>query len=149
MAGGWLAWVALSTALLATVAGNITAAVVSWTSVAVVLTVAAWPALAFTLVWELVTGHGGGPSKLPPPAHHTPPVQVAAPLPDVETAQVSGVESPGDRVEAPPARAAELIAAGAGRRRLVRELGVTEWEARQLIRQHGGDDREDDREGSA
>ncbi|MDN5861565.1 MAG: DUF2637 domain-containing protein [Pseudonocardia sp.] len=39
---------------------------------------------------------------------------------------------------APPARgegdrAAELIAAGAGRRRLSRELGVTEYEARQLL----------------
>lgn len=32
-------------------------------------------------------------------------------------------------------RAAELIAQGAGRRRLARELGVTEYEARQLIDQ--------------
>lgn len=32
-------------------------------------------------------------------------------------------------------RAAELIAAGAGRRRLSRELGVTEYEARQLLAQ--------------
>jgi hypothetical protein len=30
-------------------------------------------------------------------------------------------------------RAAELIAAGAGRRRLSRELGVTEYEARRLL----------------
>jgi hypothetical protein len=33
----------------------------------------------------------------------------------------------------PPDRAAELIAGGAGRRRLSRELGVTEYEARQLL----------------
>lgn len=33
-------------------------------------------------------------------------------------------------------RAAELIAAGAGRRRLARELGVTEHEARQLLAEH-------------
>ena len=33
----------------------------------------------------------------------------------------------------PAGRAAELIAAGAGRRRLSRELGVTEYEARQLL----------------
>lgn len=42
-----------------------------------------------------------------------------------------------DRWHGPPAdpadRAAELIAAGAGRRRLSRELGVSEYEARQLL----------------
>lgn len=34
---------------------------------------------------------------------------------------------------APTDRAAELIAAGAGRRRLSRELDITEYEARQLL----------------
>lgn len=47
--------------------------------------------------------------------------------------------APPDGAQAPfcqgPDRAAELIAAGAGRRRLSRELGVTEYEARQLLAQ--------------
>jgi hypothetical protein len=39
----------------------------------------------------------------------------------------------GDAPPAAPVRAAELIAAGAGRRRLSRELDITEYEARRLI----------------
>ena len=36
----------------------------------------------------------------------------------------------------PPDRAAELIAAGAGRRKLARELDITEHEARALLDRH-------------
>lgn len=42
-------------------------------------------------------------------------------------------DAAGEPDTAPPARAEDLIAAGAGRRRIARELGVTEYEARQLI----------------
>lgn len=40
---------------------------------------------------------------------------------------------PAVSINGPPDRAAELIAAGAGRRRLSRELDITEYEARRLI----------------
>lgn len=55
---GWLAWTALLLALVATLAGNVAAAFVDragWHWLAII--VAAWPALALALVWELATGH--------------------------------------------------------------------------------------------
>lgn len=74
---GWLAWGALGLALVATLAGNVAAAIVtghtSWLSIVV----AAWPALAFALVWELVTGHGRGK----PPATTATPVAPPVPRP--------------------------------------------------------------------
>jgi hypothetical protein len=63
------------------------------------------------------------------------PIEDDPPCEDVGTLDERGLSSLWD--EAPPAsggdRAAELIAAGAGRRRLSRELGVTEHEARRLL----------------
>jgi hypothetical protein len=57
---GPLAWVALAIAFVATLAGNTAAAFPTWLLEhrdAVAPIVFAWPAAAFALVWELVTGH--------------------------------------------------------------------------------------------
>jgi hypothetical protein len=111
---GWLAWLALGIALAATLGGNIAAAVIAGHTDPLALTVAAWPAVAFALVWELVTGHG------------RPPATVTVPTGDVA----------GQRVETADERAARLIAEGFGRKRLSKELGVTEHQARDLIAIH-------------
>lgn len=52
-----------------------------------------------------------------------------------ETAPPAGAEA-GEAGDALDGRAAALIADGAGRRRLARELGVSEHEARQLLARH-------------
>lgn len=57
---GFLAWFTLQLSLAATLAGNVTAAFVGGQQTRdlwLVVAVAAWPAVAFALVWELVTGH--------------------------------------------------------------------------------------------
>ena len=54
--------------------------------------------------------------------------QIAAGRAEPQTGLTDGCAEPDDRD-----RAAALIAAGAGRRRLSRELGVTEYEARRLL----------------
>lgn len=118
LAVGWLAWLALVLALAATVAGNISAAVVSGHRDPLSLVVAAWPALAFGLVWELVTGHGGGPARTGPAlwrrlAQHW----------RLLPAPAETWEDKRDR----------LLAAGAGRPTLMAELGISESAARQLL----------------
>lgn len=55
---GWLAWLALGLALAATLGGNLAAAWIGGHRDVLSMVVAGWPALAFALVWELVTGHG-------------------------------------------------------------------------------------------
>jgi Protein of unknown function (DUF2637) len=75
---------------------------------------------------------GSSPSRWnsPPPAAYWPPDAWAPGDGTADTEQDSA-----ERCAAAPAdaRAAELIAAGVGRRRLSRELGVTEYEARRLL----------------
>jgi hypothetical protein len=120
---GPLAWLALGLALLATLAGNLAAAVIAGHLEPLALVVAAWPAVAFALVWELLTGHGARPAS----------------------------EAGGRRwrrlrdlfrSQEPPATAADelellrqarvLAEAGAGRTRLM-QLGLRERQARDLI----------------
>lgn len=118
VAVGWLAWAALALALVATIAGNVVAAWIAGHRDPLALVVAAWPAVAFALVWELVTGHGGGPTRTAPSfwrrlAQHW----RILPQP-AET-----WENKRDR----------LLAAGVGRPTLVAELGITESAARQLL----------------
>lgn len=65
----------------------------------------------------------------------------ATPMPaDRETAPAVAPEPPAAPTLPPvppiPLKAAELVASGAGRRRVARELGVTEHEARSLIARH-------------
>ena len=164
---GFLAWLALGLALVATVAGNLSAAWIAGHRDPLSLVVAAWPAVAFAVVWELVTGHGRpvspplatgaesvarvaehgrvgvsapanpqqqsapasavGVSPMPPTEEDAgPPVDTSGESPAVGLHLAPSPTPPGDRV-------AELVAAGAGRRRLSRELGVTEHEARELL----------------
>lgn len=57
---GALAWGALGLALAATLAGNLASAWVTGHHDPLAYVVAGWPAVAFALVWELVTGHRRG-----------------------------------------------------------------------------------------
>jgi hypothetical protein len=104
---GLLAWLALGLALVATVAGNLAAAWIAGHRDQLSLVVAAWPALAFAVVWELATGHGRAVSSTP-----------------------EGQEDESD--EPFEVKRDRLLGEGASRKRLVDELGVTEWEARKL-----------------
>lgn len=117
---GWLAWVALGLALVATLAGNLAAAWVAGHRDPLAYVVAAWPALAFALVWELVTGHGRkSPALAPAPT-------------------AAELDEPLDEADPLLSRARVLIAQGAGRPTLVKELAVTDYRARQLVEQAKG-----------
>lgn len=132
---GWLAWCALGLALAATLAGNLAAPWVHGRLDPLAYVVAAWPAVAFALVWELVTGHGR--SRTPE----------SAPAGVVEqTRQPDATEAPAgtsplaaelvDLAKAPETweqKRDRLLDEGTGRIVLARELGVGENVARQLI----------------
>lgn len=79
---GWLAWTALGLALAGTLAGNLAAAWVTGHRDPLALVVAAVPAVAFALVWELVTGHGRKPliTRPGPPSPPVPARPIAEPL---------------------------------------------------------------------
>ena len=108
---GLLAWLALSLALVATVAGNLAAAWIAGHRDPLSLVVAAWPAIAFALVWELVTGHGRRPSTAQ-----------ESPLEELEDETGETWEQKRDR----------LLDEGASRKRLSDELGISDWDARKL-----------------
>lgn len=115
---GLLAWSALGLALAATLAGNLAAAWVAGHRDVLAYVVAAWPAIAFALVWELVTGHGRQPSTPTP-------------------ARLEEMESSVDPSESLVDKVARLVdVEGYGRKRLAEALHLTEWEARDLIDQH-------------
>lgn len=156
---GVLAWLALGLALVATVAGNLAAAVIAGHRDPLSLVVAAWPAIAFALVWELVTGHGRaaspavaservnlenfpwGESPLGTYEPAEPPADTTAAAPAVALHLAPSPAGAGDREEAGGEagdRAAQLIAAGAGRRKLAAELGISEHEARKLAARRDG-----------
>lgn len=122
VAVGGLAWAALLLALAATLAGNVAAAHISGHTTPLAYVVAAWPAIALCLVWELVTGHGrpSAPKRVEEPP--TDREEETAPEP---------VESSQDG-----AAAVRLIRDGYGRKRLAVALGITEWEARDLLERH-------------
>lgn len=127
VAVGWLAWAALGLALAATVAGNVAAAWIAGHRDQLSLVVAAWPALAFGLVWELVTGHGT-PTTSRPSAWR-------------RLADAVGSLAASWRPTAPvpvtwESRRDELLAAGVGRTTLMRELGLNESQARTLLDRH-------------
>lgn len=113
--------------------------------------VGAWPAVAAAVVAHLVyllarrpvpdqtMASATGQNLEEASDATTPPATLATggdqPKPDVEPAEV---ETVGEHVAKlhilpPPDRATQLIAAGIGRKRLARELDVTEHEARQMI----------------
>lgn len=131
VAVGLLAWLALSLALMATVAGNLAAAWIAGHRDPLSLVVAAWPAIAFALVWELVTGHG---RRVPGAAGDDLEGQEGG----LESADEDDAAAPqGDDLESLEVRVARLVdVEGYGRLRLARALDVPEWEARDLIAAH-------------
>lgn len=182
---GWLAWSALGLALVATVAGNLAAPWVHGRTDVLAYVVAAWPAVAFALVWELVTGHGRARADDPEQAPAgvveetrqpdattpaSPPASVAeelAPAGDVDEVALAwesgglddrGLSSAWDTVPvtvvpplavvasavaSPPApeetleeKRDRLLAEGAGRPTLRRELGITDHAAKALQEQY-------------
>jgi hypothetical protein len=137
VAVGGLAWVALLLALVATLAGNVAAAHISGHTTPLAYVVAAWPAIALCLVWELVTGHGrpatkqsGGLVASPPDASRT--THPRKPSRSAHTAEAEGAPSVDDLDQ----ETARLIREGYGRRKLAAALNLTEWEARDLLERH-------------
>ena len=115
VAVGWLAWAALLLALAATVAGNLSAAWISGQRDPLSLIVATWPAIAFALVWELVTSNSAKRRHPSPPLWET------------------GGEPPAEGGETWDQKRDRLLGMGVGRKRLARELGVSEHAARLLL----------------
>jgi len=153
--GGRLAWCALLGGVGASLAANIAAAEPTATA----RVVAAWPALAFAVGFELLLQQRREPVVDPvddPVGEDRPGIEPVVDGPDevddpaVEPA-VEVDEPEGDRVsEVGPvaARVAELVSAARtegrplGRRTVARELGVTEYRAGQLLaRTDNGDGR--------
>jgi hypothetical protein len=136
VAVGWLAWAALLLALAATVAGNVSAAWISGHRDPLSLIVATWPAIAFALVWELVTGHGRKPRHSSANTA-TPPGGVGGPPPDP-------AETPDQVLD-------RLVLEGATQKEMATALGVSRWRVRELLAARGGSatDGADGAEGSA
>lgn len=129
---GVLAWLALGLALVATLAGNVAAAIVSGHTSWLSIVVAAWPALAFALVWELVTGHGRKPAALAPEVEVWWPADAADDEDerlDYAVVRDAGAESGDELLD----RARVLVADGAGRPTVAKELAITDYEARRLV----------------
>lgn len=157
---GGLAWLALGLALAMTLAGNVAAAWIAGHRDPLSLTVAGIPAAVFALVWELLTGHKRHPvaTTVAPLADvvvdeypelapgldmigwPTASPLVATPAP--AEVEVGGEVAPygfGGTTETEEgwnAYAAHLIGKGFGRKRLARELDLTEHEARELLAKH-------------
>jgi len=140
--GGRLAWCALLGGVGASLAANIAAAEPTATA----RVVAAWPALAFAVAFELllqqrrvpVAGPVGDPVGEDPPAGDPvvdDPGEVVEP---VAPAGATAVEPVGE-LDPVAAAVVELVDAAraqarpVGRRRVARELGITEYRAGQLL----------------
>ena len=131
--GGWLAWSALLGGVGASLAANVAAAEPATTA----RVVAAWPALAFAVAFELLLQQ----RRMPAAGPVVEPVERVVedpPSPDLVVDVDEPVE-PAPEVDPLAARAAELVDAAhaegrpAGRRTVARELGVTEYRAGQLL----------------
>ncbi|MCF7552247.1 DUF2637 domain-containing protein [Pseudonocardia sp. WMMC193] len=150
---GLLPWTGLVLGLAASLGANVAAAAptpLSWI-------VSGWPPLALALSFELLIlvtrqsegtdASAGVESQLnaafEPETDATQPLHVVDPsgwwgtAPDAGADGSAALEQSGRDTET-ERRAIELIASGAGRVRLERELGVTEHVAKQLIRAHRG-----------
>lgn len=114
-------WAAFWTGMAATVAANLAAAPPTVEGYVVAL----WPPICLAITLELVALVTTTPQATRGP--EVPPVVVdpVAPPTVVEPAPLSEAD--------PMARARELVAAGAGRPRLVKELGITDHRAKALI----------------
>ena len=131
--GGRLAWSALLGGVGASLAANVAAAEPATTA----RVVAAWPALAFAVAFELLLQQ----RRMPAAGPVVEPVERVVedpPSPDLVVDVDEPVE-PAPEVDPLAARAAELVDAAhaegrpAGRRTVARELGVTEYRAGQLL----------------
>ena len=138
--GGRLAWVALLGGVGASLAANIAAAEPTATA----RVVAAWPALAFAVAFELLLQQRREPVAEP----------VDDPVGEDSPAAEPVVDGPGevDEPEVEPAvepdpvaaRIAELVGTEGrpvGRRTVARELGITEYAAGQLLARTNGSGR--------
>ena len=135
--GGRLAWCALLGGVGASLAANVAAAEPTVTA----RVVAAWPALAFAVAFELLLQQRrvpvAGPAGQDPPAG------------DPVVDDPGEVDDPVGEIDPVAARIAELVGAAhaqgrpLGRRRVARELGVTEYRAGRLLARanHNGDGR--------
>jgi len=148
--GGWLAWGALLGGVGASLAANVAAAEPTATA----RVVAAWPALAFAVAFELLLQQrrvpSGGPVVEDPPTAH-PAGDLVDDVGDHPGDDPGGVGEPTAPAGEPVAaldpvsdRLAELIdtarAEGRplGRRVVARELGITEHQARGLLARTNG-----------
>lgn len=103
---GALPWAGLVLGIVASLAANVAAGHPEWNPPWLAGVVAAWPPIALAVSFELlILVH----RDRPPPA------------------ALPAGEEPGDE------RVTSLIAAGVGRRRLARELAISEHEARELL----------------
>ena len=134
--GGRLAWAALLGGVGASLAANIAAAEPTVTA----RVVAAWPALAFAVAFELLLQQRRVPVADPvgedPPAGDPVDDPVAG---DPVVDDPGEVDDPVGEIDPVAARIAELVGAAhaegrpVGRRRVARELGVTEYRAGRLL----------------
>lgn len=154
---GWVPWFGLSLGILASLAANVAAARPD----PIARVIAAWPPLAFAVAVEtlviVLRGRQTGAGESEPPTPEAAgsstgalPVSVRD-LPPVKPEASSGrtkstpapskpkraktLPAPTDRTVS-ETRAAALLASGAGRRRISRELGVSEHQARVLLEQY-------------
>jgi len=131
--GGRLAWCALLGGVGASLAANIAAAEPTTTA----RVVAAWPALAFAVAFELLLQQRREPVGEPvdePVGEDSP---AAEPVVDVPVEPVVDVDPVSARI-------AELVSAEGrpvGRRTVARELGITEYAAGQLLARTNGSGR--------
>jgi len=133
--GGRLAWCALLGGVGASLAANIAAAEPTTTA----RVVAAWPALAFAVAFELLLQQRREPVGEPvdePVGEDSP---AAEPVVDVPVEVDEPEVEPAVEPDPVAARIAELVSAAhtegrpVGRRTVARELGVTEYRAGQLL----------------
>lgn len=113
-------WAAFALGMAATIAANLAAAPASPEGFIVAL----WPPVALAVTLELVAilvGHSSPGERL---AHDA----------GEELTELASAGGELVKVEDTDSRAQRLLDAGAGRPRLVRELGITDHQARQLLR---------------
>nr|MBA2696962.1 DUF2637 domain-containing protein [Actinomycetota bacterium] len=136
--GGRLAWCALLGGVAASLAANVAAAEPTATA----RVVAAWPALAFAVAFELLLQQRRVPVADPagaPAVELGEPVGEDPPTPHPGVAEPDEVAEPVVEVDPMAAHIAELTSAAraegrqVGRRTVARELGVTEYRAGRLL----------------
>lgn len=127
---GWLAWLALAVALLATLGGNIAAAIIAGHRDPLSLVVAGLPAAVFALAWELTTGHGSRRPERQEGGQEAASGSEPGIAPDQQESdqEEREVESP----EPFEVKRDRLLREGASRKRLMEELSLDEWPARKL-----------------